>query len=116
MQMLRIYVCYTCADARHMDMPHLYTFLSFSAEIRKKVVPDLPEPHRRAAAAAGHILWSLSLFRRGDTPYVVFYPVPEDRVLHTEKRRFAYFPAVVHFRQLRNSVKIGSHRNGHPLI
>ena len=114
--MVSICVCHTYADVRHMDMFNLCYILSFPGQIRKKIVPDLPEPHRRAAAAAGHILWSLSLFRRGDTPYVVFYPVPEDQVLHTEKRRFAYFPAVVHFRQLRNSVKIGSHRNGHPLI
>lgn len=85
-------------------------------EIRKPLVPDLPEMPRRAAAAAGHILWSPSLSRRDDTPYVVFYPVPDDRVLHTVKRRFAYFPAVVHFRKVVIRQKIGSAGNGPPVI
>ncbi len=81
-------------------MLYLSSLLTFSAEIRKKVVPDLLSGLQRAAAAAVHILWSQSLSRRGNTPYIVFYPVPDDRVLHTGKRRFAYFPAVVHFRKL----------------
>lgn len=50
MQMVRICVCHTYADVRHMDMHDLYAFFSFSAEIRKKVVPDLPERLRRVAA------------------------------------------------------------------
>ncbi|ALQ49647.1 hypothetical protein ATN83_p20060 (plasmid) [Raoultella ornithinolytica] len=33
-----------------MDMLNLYIVLSFSAEIRKKLVPDLIQPRRRAAA------------------------------------------------------------------
>lgn len=41
MQMVSICVCITYADVRHMDMHDLYAFFSFSAEIRKKVVPDL---------------------------------------------------------------------------
>ncbi len=72
--------------------------------------------HRRAAADAVHILWSPSLSRREDTPYVVFYPVQDDRVLHTVKRRFAYFPAVVHFRKVVKHQEIGSAGNGHPVI
>lgn len=50
MQMVSICVCITYADVRHMDMHDLYAFFSFSAEIRKKVVPDLPHPPRGAAA------------------------------------------------------------------
>lgn len=50
MQMVRICVCHTYADVRHMDMHDLYAFFSFSAEIRKKVVPDLLSCLRRAAA------------------------------------------------------------------
>lgn len=50
MQMVRICVCHTYADVRHMDMHDLYAFFSFSAEIRKKVVPDLLSGLRRAAA------------------------------------------------------------------
>lgn len=40
MQMVRICVCHTYADVRHMDMHDLYAFFSFSAEIRKKVEPE----------------------------------------------------------------------------
>lgn len=50
MQMVSICVCITYADVRHMDMHDLYAFFSFSAEIRKKVVPDLTKTPRRAAA------------------------------------------------------------------
>ncbi|OCO20877.1 hypothetical protein AN692_0226685 [Klebsiella pneumoniae subsp. pneumoniae] len=50
MQMVRICVCQAYADVGHMDMLNLYIVLSFSAEIRKKLVPDLPEQPRRAAA------------------------------------------------------------------
>lgn len=34
-------VCHTYADAGHMDMPNLFTVLSFSAEIRLLIEPDL---------------------------------------------------------------------------
>lgn len=80
------------------------------------VVPDLPHQPRHAAAAAVHILWSQSLSSRDGTLYVVFYHVPGDRVLHTGKRRFAYFPAVVHFRKVVIRQKTGSAGNGHPVI
>lgn len=40
MQMLRICVCYTYADVRHMDMFGVCLHLSFSAEIRKKAEPE----------------------------------------------------------------------------
>lgn len=43
-------------------------------------------------------------------------PLPRDRPLTTGIERFAYSLTVVHFRKLRNSVKIGSDRNGHPVI
>nr|QKY84468.1 hypothetical protein [Klebsiella pneumoniae]QKY84523.1 hypothetical protein [Klebsiella pneumoniae] len=50
MQMVGICVCFAYADARHMDMLHLCWFLTFPAQIRKKAVPDLIQPRRRAAA------------------------------------------------------------------
>lgn len=43
-------------------------------------------------------------------------PLPRDRPLTTLKGRCGYSLTVVHFRKLRNSVKIGSHRNGYPVI
>ena len=43
-------------------------------------------------------------------------PLPRDRPLTTGKGRFAYSLTVVHFRKLRNNRKVGSGRNGHPVI
>ncbi len=39
-----------------------------------------------------------------------------DRLLTPEKGRFAYSPAVVHFRKVQIWHKVGSDRNGHPVI
>ena len=44
------------------------------------------------------------------------YPLPRHRPLTPIKGRCGYSLTVVHFRKLRNSVKIGSHRNGYPVI
>lgn len=116
MQMVRICVCHTYADAQHMDMVNISSFIYFSGQIRKKVVPDLHSIHRHTAAPAGHILWSLSLSRRCDTPCIVLRPHTGTRPLHTGKRRFAYSVCVVHFRKIVIRQKVGSHRNGHPVI
>ncbi|MDT9915145.1 hypothetical protein RUW70_26200, partial [Klebsiella pneumoniae] len=43
-------------------------------------------------------------------------PLPRHRPLTPIKGRCGYSLTVVHFRKLRNSVKIGSHRNGYPVI
>lgn len=50
MQMVSICVCQAYADVGHMDMLNLCCILSFPGQIRKKVVPDLIQPRRRAAA------------------------------------------------------------------
>ncbi|MNP54927.1 hypothetical protein D3C76_1495260 [compost metagenome] len=41
MQIRDICIGSGCADALHMDMQHLSSFLSFSGQIRKKVKSDL---------------------------------------------------------------------------
>lgn len=41
MQMVRICVCQTYADAVHMDMLYISILLSFPGQIRKKVFSDL---------------------------------------------------------------------------
>ena len=115
------------ADGEYMRMPYLCRCMAYryvthmlasliSCEDPKKGGSGSSLRPRRAAAPAVHILWSPSLSCRGDTPYVVFYPVPDDRVLHTGKRRFAYFPAVVHFRKVGVRQKVGSAGNGSPVI
>lgn len=100
----------------YLLMKYHITYGFPASQIRFLAVPDLLQMHYRAAAAAVHILWSPSLSRRGNTPYVVFYHVPDDRVLRTRKRHFAYFPAVVHFRKVVIGREIGSAGNGHPVI
>ena len=44
------------------------------------------------------------------------YSLPRDCPLTTGKGRCGYSVCVIHFRKLRNSVKIGSDRNGPPVI
>ena len=43
-------------------------------------------------------------------------PLPRDRPLTTGKGLCGYSLTVVHFRKLRNNIKVGSGRNGHPVI
>ncbi|MGK0804132.1 hypothetical protein ACRE5N_24840 [Klebsiella pneumoniae] len=43
-------------------------------------------------------------------------PLPRDRPLTTLKGRCGYSVCVVHFRKLWNNIKVGSGRNGHPVI
>ncbi len=43
-------------------------------------------------------------------------PLPRDLPLTTGKRRFAYSLRVVHFRKLHKVRKVGSNRNGRPVI
>lgn len=43
-------------------------------------------------------------------------PLPRDRPITTGKRRFSCSLTVVHFRKIVNSTKIGSQRNGLPVI
>lgn len=54
--------------------------------------------------------------QRRFTPYVVLLPIPDTRPLHTGKRRFAYSAAVVHFRKVVYSKKVGSIQNGDAVI
>lgn len=41
MQMAKVCVCLTYADVLHMDMFSLYGFLSFPAQIRKALEPEI---------------------------------------------------------------------------
>ncbi|MGY5482608.1 hypothetical protein ACXHZF_24910 [Klebsiella pneumoniae] len=43
-------------------------------------------------------------------------PLPRDRPLTTLKGRCGYSVCVVHFRKMRNNIKVGSGQNGHPVI
>lgn len=43
-------------------------------------------------------------------------PLPRDPARSSRKQGFAYFLTVVEFRKLLNNIKVGSGRNGHPVI
>ncbi len=58
----------------------------------------------------------VAVFSSDDDARCCVPPLPRDRLLTTGKRRFAYSPTVVNFRKLLNTQKIGSYRNGHPVI
>ena len=60
MQMVSICIFLTYADGRHMDILGLCLALSFFSKIRKKVVPDLLESLRHAAAQKHNIYHSVS--------------------------------------------------------
>ena len=57
-------------------MPHLYTVLSFSAEIRFLVVPDLPVVIRPRPTLHHNMRW---LSKLQELPDVVFLPSPVTR-------------------------------------
>lgn len=76
MQMVRICVCQAYADVGHMDMLNLYIVLSFSAEIRKKLVPDLPVVIRPRPTLHHNMQW---LSKLQELPDVVFLPSPVTR-------------------------------------
>lgn len=115
------------ADAQYMRIPTLCRCLAygyvqpmltslFFREDPKKCSSGSSSPApARSGRRCPYPVFTVA-FRRDDTPYVVFYPVPDDRVLHTGKRRFAYLPAVVHFRKVLIRQKIGSAGNWHPVI
>lgn len=44
------------------------------------------------------------------------YSLPRDPARSSRKQCSGYFLTVVHFRKLRNNRKVGSCRNGHPVI
>ena len=60
MHVLGVCICLTYADAMHMDMLYISILISFPGQIRKKAVPDLPEPLRRAAAKKHNMCHSFS--------------------------------------------------------
>ncbi|MFA9592737.1 hypothetical protein ACERJ7_27135, partial [Klebsiella pneumoniae] len=69
-----------------------------------------------APARSGPETQDVAVFLADDDARCCVPPLPRDRPLTTGKRRFAFSLTVVHFRKLRNNIKVGSGRNGHPVI
>lgn len=93
-------------------MLNLYFFLSYSAEIRKLPVPDLLHPPRCAAARNTTCATLSDAF----SSICCVYPLPRDPSCRGRYCRFAYSLTVLHFRKVVICQKIGSDRNGHPVI
>lgn len=67
-------------------------------------------------ARSGPITQYVAVYSATDDAICCVPPLPRDRPLTTGKGRFAYSLTVVHFRKLRKARKVGSERNGRPVI
>ncbi|EPL2085903.1 hypothetical protein MBQ70_005630, partial [Klebsiella pneumoniae] len=75
-------------------------------------VPDLLQPRQRSSQATQYV----AMFSAESDAICCVPPLPRDRPLTTLKGRFAYSLTVVYFRKLGIAIKVGSGRNGHPVI
>lgn len=69
-----------------------------------------------APARSGPETQDVAVFPADDDARCCVPPLPRDPARSSRKQCFAYFLTVVHFRKLRNNIKVGSGRNGHPVI
>lgn len=67
-------------------------------------------------ARSGPITQYVAVYSATDDAICCVPPLPRDPARSSRKQCFAYFLTVVHFRKLRNNIKVGSGRNGHPVI
>lgn len=67
-------------------------------------------------ALSGQKTQDVAVFSADDDAICCVPPLPRDRLLTTIEGRFAYFLTLVHFRKVDIRKKIGSDRNGHPVI
>lgn len=98
MQMVSICVCLTYADVRHMDMPHLYTVLSF---FRRDPISGCSGSASAPPARSGPATQYVAVFSAESDAICCVPPPPRDRPLTTGKGRCGYSLTVVHFRKLR---------------
>ncbi|PLD03185.1 hypothetical protein B6I47_16695 [Klebsiella pneumoniae] len=124
MQMQSICIVIAYADGKYMRMPHLcrcpaYGYVEpmlyslFSRSDPKKASSG---SLRTPPARSGPITQYVVVYSATDDAICCVPPLPRDRPLTTGKGRFAYSLTVVHFRKLRKARKVGSERNGRPVI
>lgn len=70
----------------------------------------------RPPVRSGPETQDVAVFLADDDARCCVPPLPRDPARSSRKQCFAYFLTVVHFRKLRNNIKVGSGRNGHPVI
>lgn len=93
-------------------MLYIFFLLSFSGQIRKKEEADLRTPPRRADARKHKICHSVSCL----LIHMLCYPPFRDAARSRRYRRSVKIMNVVHFRKSVNTEKIGSYKNGRPVI
>ncbi len=71
---------------------------------------------RTPPARSGPATQDVAVFPADDDARCCVPPLPRDPARSSRKQCFAYFLTVVHFRKLPNNIKVGSGRNGHPVI
>ncbi|MBK2436385.1 hypothetical protein B9467_027565 [Klebsiella pneumoniae] len=124
MQMQSICIVIAYADGKYMRMPHLcrcpaygyvepmlYSLFSRSDPKKASSGSDSAPPARSGPATQ-----DVAVFPADDDAICCVPPLPRDLPLTTGKRRFAYSLRVVHFRKLHKVRKVGSNRNGRPVI
>lgn len=70
----------------------------------------------RPPVRSGPETQDVAVFLADDDARCCVPPLPRDPARSSRKQCFAYFLTVVHFRKLPNNIKVGSGRNGHPVI
>ncbi|WP_224359684.1 hypothetical protein [Klebsiella quasipneumoniae] len=124
MQMQSICIVIAYADGKYMRMPHLcrcpaYGYVEpmlYSLFSRSDPKKGSSGSLRTPPARSGPATQDVAVLSADCDAICCVPPLPRDRPLTTGKGRFAYSLTVVHFRKVVICQKIGSHRNGHPVI
>ncbi|MGS3555044.1 hypothetical protein ACB262_28425, partial [Klebsiella quasipneumoniae] len=112
------------ADGKYMRMPHLcrcpaYGYVEpmlYSLFSRSDPKKGSSGSLRTPPARSGPATQDVAVLSADCDAICCVPPLPRDRPLTTGKGRFAYSLTVVHFRKLRKARKVGSERNGRPVI
>lgn len=88
------------------------SFSSFCTDPKKGSSGSASAPPARS----GPETQDVAVFPAGRDAICCVPPLPRDPARSSRKQCFAYFLTVVHFRKLRNNIKVGSGRNGYPVI
>ncbi|HGF0151534.1 TPA: hypothetical protein ACGBUC_005719 [Klebsiella variicola] len=123
-QMFSICIDSAYADDEYMRMPHICRCQAYGY-----VTPMLgshfsrSDPKNTSSGSAfrppalcGPLTQYVAVLSAAGYAICCVNPLPRDRPLTTGKGRFAYSLTVVHFRKVVIRKKIGSDRNGHPVI
>ncbi|HAI7639024.1 TPA: hypothetical protein HJ285_004701 [Escherichia coli] len=124
MQMQSICIVIAYADGKYMRMPHLCRCPAYGyVEPMLYSLFSRSDPKKgsygsafRPPARCGPATQDVAVFSAGCDAICCVLPLPRDRPLTTIKGRYGYSVCVVHFRKLRNNIKVGSGQSGRQVI